>query len=202
MYPPRPAVRLSSTVASCVALCCLALCCLARWGYDQWQRGRRETNVDRLEEAVYDVDGVLSPFELLISRPSSGAQRPAANRQRARVRLLGIGPPWPWQPETEPWLRGATAAAAEFVRGGQVRVRLARRQVAEDGVLLAYLYVGDQMLNEFLVRQGWVTARTHPDETSPVTRQLQAAEKAARQSARGIWSGPAPDRSEGRPSVQ
>lgn len=141
---------------------------------------------------MYDVDGVLDPFELLISRSSTGLDvgRSAVIRQRARVRLLGVGRPPQWQSDGERWSRAATAAAREFVQPGQVRVRLARRQVAEDGVLLAYLYVGDQMLNEYLVRRGWVAVRPHADEANSLTRQLWKAEEAARQAARGVWGEP------------
>lgn len=55
------------------------------------------------------------------------------------------------------------------------------------GRLLRYVFVGDTLVNETLVRDGFAYATSYPPD---VTRQeiLREAERAARMDGRGLWS--------------
>lgn len=137
------------------------------------------SNVERLEEVEYAVADVLTPFELLLARED----------QTARVRLLGIQQPWQWNNDPERWQSDTQAAIETWVAKNPVRVRLSRRQVSDDGVLLTHVCRGEVVLSEFLVRQGWVTVDPDIDPSDGSIRRLYRAEDEARLAARGIWSG-------------
>lgn len=153
-------------------------------GVFEWRKSRlADTNVDRLVEGNYRVDHVYSLFEMQVSRPGDS--------ERARIRLLGLRKPWQWERDSDRWSRegrkyveSLTGRSAE----SQVRIRIGRQQVTDDGSLLAYVYVGDELLNERLVRDGWVLANPSADPSNSLMRGMKRAEDAARQEAVGIWS--------------
>ena len=116
--------------------------------------------------------------------------------QRRRVRLTGIDTPevfdksgsgqrlespMPFGPE-------ASAFTKEFIAGGEVELRFGRRRVDQYDRLLAFVFVGEQMLNEELVRAGLARANIYAGEESPLTRRIEKAEEEARAARRGIWS--------------
>jgi len=146
--------------------------------------GQRESAVDRLVEADYVVVAIPTPFEVIVARENE-----TGDREQARVRLLGIRRPWQWNNDSERWNSDARAAIAEWIAAVPVRVRLSRRQVSDDGVLLAHLQRNDVLLSDHLVRQGWMTVDANIDPSDGAIRSLYRAQEEARLAARGIWSG-------------
>ena len=86
----------------------------------------------------------------------------------------------------------ATQFTQRFVSEGQVRLRFDRRRKDRFGRWLAYVYVGNQMLNEELVRAGLAKVKVYPGDSTILGRRLELAEELARDARRGIWSDVAP----------
>ncbi|MFV1964654.1 MAG: thermonuclease family protein [Pirellulaceae bacterium] len=133
------------------------------------------------------VDG-----DTLIVRQASGdlANGEQLKTVEGRLRLLGIDCPESVKPNhpIEPWGLEASAFTRKFVARGPVHLRLDKRRQDRFGRFLAYVYVGDRMLNEELVRSGMARVSTFPGDSAPVTRKLRDAEREARAARRGIWS--------------
>jgi micrococcal nuclease len=135
---------------------------------------------DGLNEGVHRVRRVVDGDTLLLE---SGA----------RVRLQGIDTPesvrenWP----VEPWGPEASAFAKDFVADARHQVRLSFSLERKDrhDRFLAFVWNGDVLLNEELVRAGLAHARMDYRYSSPMKRRLAAAEKEARAAKRGLWSG-------------
>lgn len=73
--------------------------------------------------------------------------------------------------------------------GRAVRVDLERRRLASSGESLALIYLGDQLINEELLRSGWARCDDRPGDSSTLQRRLHRAEQEARRARRGVWGG-------------
>ncbi len=110
-------------------------------------------------------------------------------RDGLRVRLLGIDAPERSQGAAYGRARGALAAL--LPRGAEVRREGDAAEGAapgEDryGRRLAWVWRGETLVNEQLVREGWAVRYTG----GPVRRfqpRLRAAERAAREARAGLW---------------
>ncbi len=160
-----------------------------RWSHDRWQGiGPPATLEAPLVESEYLVVRVVDGDTLIV------APRPAAfhgPRRESRVRLLGIDCPESVKPDhpVEPWGPEASAFTRQFVSGGVVRLRFDKRRLDQYDRYLAYVYVGERMLNEELVRAGLATVLVYPGDSQSMGRRLQVAEREAQQARRGMWSG-------------
>jgi micrococcal nuclease len=106
-----------------------------------------------------------------------------------RVRLIGIDTPEvPWYGgEEECFGVEAGLYARNRLSGRRVRLEFDVERRDRYDRLLAYVYVGKEMFNLTLVRQGYATA--YP--VRPDTRWIAlfaSAESAARAAGRGLWS--------------
>ena len=72
--------------------------------------------------------------------------------------------------------------------GGRVRLEYDRERVDHYGRTLAYVYVGDEMLNEELIRQGLAEAKTRYNYSYLMKERFRQAEKEAKAAGRGKWS--------------
>ena len=113
-----------------------------------------------------------------------------------RVRYIGIdaaemSDP---RPEVREMAEAATRANRDRVGGRRVTLRLDEERRDRYGRLLAYVFVGDTLINEWLVREGYARAGRYPPNLRHDDR-LHAAEAAARADRLGLWDG----RMEGRP---
>jgi micrococcal nuclease len=92
------------------------------------------------------------------------------------VRYLGI----------EPLGYPATRANRHLVQSKHVWLELDVPLRDRDGRLLAYVYVGDLMINAELVRQGYAQVTTVPPsgKYAPLFQRLQ---REAREAERGLW---------------
>jgi micrococcal nuclease len=132
-----------------------------------------------LEEGIHKVRRVIDGDTFVLA---SGA----------RVRLQGID-----TPETvlanspvERWGPEASQFTKDFVHhaGGQVRLTFSLERKDRHDRFLAFVWNGDVMLNEELVRAGLAHARLDYRYSGPMKSRLAAAQDEARRAARGIWS--------------
>ncbi len=139
---------------------------LGRWIWDVVDRRPVNPATQAIAPGEYAVrrtrdNGLI---EVLIDNPTTVPER------WVEVRLLGIelveGPQ-------------AVRKIRELIADQNVRLRFDRRRLDTDGVLLAYLYAGEQLLNAELVRQGLAHEATHGADSGPLVRQIQQAESEA-----------------------
>ena len=126
-----------------------------------------------VRSGIYPVLGVCSDGSLLVSHIGDSGQRMVL-----RVVLLGV----------ELVERDVAVGVMRTWLRTEVRIRFDRRRLTSDGLLTAYVFVGDRLINAELLRLGWGCAATHPADSGPLRRQLQAAEQEAQTGKLGIWS--------------
>ncbi len=100
------------------------------------------------------------------------------------VRLLGIDAPEASQRDA------AIKFLVQRVAAGEVRIELDKRRLDSQGRFLAYVYVGNQLLNEDLVAAGLARVQTYPGDSMTINRQLLRAQAEARNKERGMWAKP------------
>jgi micrococcal nuclease len=87
----------------------------------------------------------------------------------------------------------AKAFNRKWVEGKMVVLEFDRQKRDRFGRLLAYVYIGETMVNEELVRKGFAREKAYPPNIK-YQRLFETVEKEARSRRIGIW-----DRGEGRP---
>jgi micrococcal nuclease len=111
-------------------------------------------------------------------------------KSKERVRLIGANTPetvkqnWP----VEPWGPEASQFTKEFVAGGEVRLEYDVERQDRYGRTLAYVWVGDRMLNEELIRAGLAKAEMQYRYSKAMKARFREAEREAKAARRGIWS--------------
>ncbi len=135
--------------------------------------------VAAIAEGVYLVDRVVDGDTLLLDLGE-------------RVRLQGIDCPETVHPDraVEPWGPDATAFTDRFVAeaGGEVRLTFSSERLDQYGRHLAFVWHGERLLNEELVRSGLARARLDYRYSGIMKRRLAAAQDDARKAGRGLWS--------------
>lgn len=108
-----------------------------------------------------------------------------------KVRLIGVDTPelaHSGHP-TEPLAEEAAWFTKQFLATGPVRLELDPYERQDRfGRLLAYVWVGDRMLNEQLLLAGLARARLEFGYSEARKVRFAQAEAQARQAKRGIWS--------------
>jgi micrococcal nuclease len=104
------------------------------------------------------------------------------------VRFIGIDTPETVAPDEPVECFGPEASAYTQRRLEGKRVRLEYDVEREDryGRTLAYVWLGDELFNETLVRQGYALVTTFPPDVRYVDR-FTAAQREARQDDAGLW---------------
>ena len=107
-----------------------------------------------------------------------------------RVRLIGVDTPETVKPRcpVERWGPEAAAFTREFVARGEVRLERDGTSRDKYGRLLAYVWVGDQMLNEELIRAGLARAELQYNYSAAMKARFLRAQAEAHAARRGIWS--------------
>jgi micrococcal nuclease len=133
---------------------------------------------DALAEGLYDVRRVVDGDTLLLTN-------------HARIRLIGADTPETVKPNhpVEPWGPEASEFTRQFVAGKQVRLEFDRERVDKYNRFLAYVWVGERMLNEELIRAGLARAELQYHYSSAKKTRFRRAEAEAKSAGRGIWSG-------------
>jgi micrococcal nuclease len=133
-----------------------------------------------LKPGVYKVDRVVDGDTLIIGE------------RRLRVRLQGVDSPESVKPESpvEPWGTEASDFTKQFILDakGFVRVEIDGEPTDQHGRHLAFLWDGDRLLNEDLVRSGLARATLHYDFSERKKERLRRAQRDAKRDAVGIWS--------------
>jgi micrococcal nuclease len=99
------------------------------------------------------------------------------------LRLIGINSP----ESGECYSEQASARLVELVAGQEVTLIGDRSNRDQFGRLLRYVYLGDQFVNETLVREGYAIARRYEPDTAMAT-VLETAQAAAREEEAGLWA--------------
>ena len=110
---------------------------------------------------------------------------------KEKVRLIGTNTPETVKPNcpVEPWGPEASAFTREFLAGGEVRLEFDGDRRDKYGRLLAYVWCGDRMLNEELIREGLARAELKYHYSAAMKERFRRAEAEAKAERRGIWSG-------------
>jgi micrococcal nuclease len=171
-----------SYAAQLVGIVILAALLIARWqGWlDEPRAPRLPTATDRWQGGEYEIERVVDGDTLLL-------------RNHQRVRLQGIDcPEIPHEnhPETDAWAPEAVSFTQEFIRDAHHRVRLEADGEPRDHFdrWLAFVWDGDRLLNEELVRAGLARARLRYDYSQKKKDLLRAAQLDAQRAGRGIWA--------------
>jgi micrococcal nuclease len=85
----------------------------------------------------------------------------------------------------------ATEANRRLVEGKIVRLEYDVQSHDRYGRLLAYVYLGDQMVNDLLVSEGFATQLTVPPNVK-YAKQFEWRVREARAAKRGLWADPPP----------
>ncbi|NJO47897.1 MAG: thermonuclease family protein [Oscillatoriales cyanobacterium RM2_1_1] len=101
-----------------------------------------------------------------------------------KVRLLGIMAP---DLKQEPWGFAAKQSLEQACLGQQIVLELETDQRDRFDRVLAYVWSEGTLINEQLVRDGFVLAEDQPAQ-SPYNSRLQYAQQEARILERGIWN--------------
>ena len=104
------------------------------------------------------------------------------------IRFIGIDTPESVAPDQPVECFGPQAADYTTDRLEGTRVRLEFDVEREDrfGRTLAYVWIGDELFNETLVRDGYALVTTFPPNVRYVGRFV-AAQRDARERGRGLW---------------
>src|SRR5262249_34757524 len=94
------------------------------------------------------------------------------------------------KPDTpvEPWGLEASDFTKQFLAGGSARLQFDRERVDDYGRMLAYVWVGDKMLNEELLRAGLAHYESYFRYSQTMKRRFAKAEAEAKAAHRGLWS--------------
>lgn len=106
-----------------------------------------------------------------------------------RVRYIGIDTPeLAHEPGevAEPFAVEATEANRRLLGGERVRLVFDVEERDRYGRLLAYVYAGDEMVNEALLREGFAQTLTVPPNVRHAER-FAALQREARAARRGLW---------------
>ncbi len=124
-------------------------------------------------------------YEATVARVIDGDTIVLSNRER--VRYIGINAPELHHPRRgkEPYGEAAKEANRCLVEGKTVRLEFDVRKRDRYRRLLAYVYVGEQMVNRALVRDGDAQVDTQPPNVRHKDESLKL-EREAREQRRGL----------------
>lgn len=108
--------------------------------------------------------------------------------QELRVRLIGIDTPETVAPDQPVECYGPAASAFTHRRleGRDVELEFDVEGLDRYGRTLAYVWLGGELFNETLVREGYAVVTTFPPDVRYVDRFV-AAQRAAREQHLGLW---------------
>ncbi len=106
-----------------------------------------------------------------------------------KIRYIGIDTPETVHPSEPVGCYGVEASNKnkELVLNKDVRVERDISETDQYGRLLRYVYVGDLMVNEHLVREGYANSSSYPPDIKYQNRFTEA-ERLARDEGKGLWS--------------
>lgn len=104
------------------------------------------------------------------------------------VRYIGINTPETVAPgkSVECFGKEASAKNKELVQGKVVELTRDVSQRDRYGRLLRYVWIGDMMVNQVLVREGYAQVSTYPPDVANADMLLEA-QRLAREEEKGLW---------------
>lgn len=105
------------------------------------------------------------------------------------VRYIGIDTPETVHPDKPVMCYGKEAAAknTELVEGKVVELEKDVSETDKYGRLLRYVWLEDELVNEFLVREGYAQSSSYPPDVKYQSRFV-SAQRLARSEEKGLWS--------------
>lgn len=106
-----------------------------------------------------------------------------------KVRYIGIDTPETKHPTKKVQCFGKEASAKnkELVEGKEVRLEKDVSETDRYGRLLRYVYIGDTMINELLVQDGYAVSSSYPPDIKH-QELFRQTEREARENNRGLWN--------------
>lgn len=104
-----------------------------------------------------------------------------------RVRLIGVDTPELSSTSTACFGKEAKAYTSSKLTGQTVRLEKDVSETDRYNRLLRYVWLGDELVNETLVRKGFASVATFPPDVKYQERFLEA-QTDARNHSRGLWS--------------
>jgi micrococcal nuclease len=137
--------------------------------------------------------GALPPGEYAVDRVVDGDTLILHTRLGAvRVRLQGLNTPETVKEDSpvEQWGPEATRFTKEFVARARGRVTVHVEGEPRDKFdrYLVFIYNGDELLNEQLIRAGLAHAKLGYDYSQPMKDLFRHAQREAQRNNRGVWS--------------
>lgn len=104
------------------------------------------------------------------------------------VRYIGIDAPETVHPNKSVQCYGKEASSKnrELVEGREVELEKDVSEVDKYGRLLRYVWIGNMLVNEYLVREGYARSSAYPPDIKYQNRFLEAQRK-AREEKKGLW---------------
>lgn len=108
-----------------------------------------------------------------------------------KVRLIGVDTPETVKPNTpvQPYGKEASDYTKKMLLDKEVTLEFDVGKTDRYGRLLAYVYIGDEMFNETLLREGYARLMTVPPNVKYADRFV-AIQKEARETGAGLWGLP------------
>ncbi len=176
-YRPRPIFRRNRYWRSRPAWVLLVFVLLV--AVRLWQDSSIPRPPESLAEGTYRVQRVVDGDTFVLTNS-------------APVRLWGADTPETVHPRrpVEPYGLEASNFTKQFIAegGGIVWLQMDRERLDRYDRFLAYVWVGDRMLNEELIRAGLATAETGYNYSQSMKTRFRRAEEEAKSNRRGIWS--------------
>jgi micrococcal nuclease len=165
----------------------LALCLVVVARYWWWSRPKSWSPAEPLPPGLHRVVRVIDGDTLVVD-------------DHTVVRLIGVDAP-ETQPEEEAERLGpeATAFTERFLSTGTVRLTFDRERVDRFGRFLAYVWVGNRLLNEDLLRAGLARFEPQYHYSAEMKQRFREAQQHAEDAGVGIWSED-PDSASWRPA--
>lgn len=104
-----------------------------------------------------------------------------------RVRLIGIDTPEFSDSGPEPFAEAAYQFTRNLVEGKRVRLRFDKERLDKYRRVLAFVYVGDTLVNEAIAGAGLGRVLTKYGYSSRIKKRLVAAEADAKRNRFGLW---------------
>jgi micrococcal nuclease len=138
-----------------------------------------------------ELERVVDGDTLIVHAPASLIDNGAGDdMQRLRLRLSCVDAPESVKPDSpvEPFGPEASQFTKSFLAGKKLRLEFGRRRVDQYDRVLAFVFVGDKMLNEELVRAGLARAKIYPGDEGVLATRVKKAQKEAQSEGVGVWS--------------
>ncbi|MGE3314119.1 MAG: thermonuclease family protein [Planctomycetaceae bacterium] len=113
---------------------------------------------------------------------------------RTRVRMIGIDTPESVAPDrpVEPLGKEASEFTRSLIEGREVTLQYDRERRDQHDRVLAYVLLGDRLINEEIIRAGFSRAEKRFPFDSGMKSRFLKAEKEARAARRGLWRSESP----------